>query len=567
MVYYRKYRPQNFDELLGQLQVKQVLSKASSSNNLSHAYLFCGPRGTGKTSTARILAKIINCESENPPCNTCESCLSITDGSNLDLIEIDAASNRGIDDIRSLRENIKLSPTKSKKKVYIIDEVHMLTTEAFNALLKTLEEPPAHVIFIMATTEAHKVPQTILSRVQKLDFQLASLEDLVKALEKIVVSEKLEADKEALELIARKGQGSFRDTQKLLDQVASAGEKITVELVESILKSGNSEDIYQFILSLSEKNSQKALEILKTQVDLGVNLKEFNLSVLDYLRTLLLAKYSPSADTKISELAAKIDEKTLLKITSCFVSGLEKMKYVSIPSFPLEIAVIESCMSLEGRVQNSELSEKQQTNGLSNELAGKMQNQINQLEAKLKQLEVSKSVILEGAQRPMSTAPADAVESNRSYNEVGTSFIATTSSSLQDDNNPKENVVPIVLDTDAAQPISSDEVNKLLDKWNYILETIKPYNFSLEALLKQAKVLSVSDGLVVLEVPYSFHQRILEAPKSRDLLESVLADVLGKSAKVTCVLGKRPVRVEEIANIELAADDEVIKLAAEIFNS
>lgn len=484
MVYYRKYRPQNFEELLGQTQVKQVLSKASESGNLSHAYLFCGPRGTGKTSTARILAKIVNCEQENKPCNLCETCLSITDGSNLDLIEIDAASNRGIDDIRSLRENIKLAPTKSKKKVYIIDEVHMLTTEAFNALLKTLEEPPSHVIFIMATTEAHKVPQTILSRVQKLDFQLASLEDLVKALDKIVSTEGLEAEKEALLLIAKKGQGSFRDTQKLLDQVASAGKKITVTLVENILMSGDSNDVFDFASSLVDKNSIKAMEILKKQVETGVNIKEFNLSVLDYLRSLLLVKYNPSTDPKLAALASRINQDQILSLTNCFLSGLEKMKYVSIPSFPLEIAIVESCMGGD----------------------------------------------------PVSPKQA-------------------------------ESVVPIVIDTEAAQPESSDDANKILDKWSYILETVKPYNFSLEALLRQAKVLGVSEGIVTLEVPYSFHQRILEAPKSRDLLESVLADVLGKSAKVNCTLGKRPVRVEEIANVEVAADDEVIKLAAEIFNS
>lgn len=536
MVYYRKYRPQNFDELLGQTQVKQVLSKASESENLSHAYLFCGPRGTGKTSTARILAKIINCEQETKPCNLCETCISITDGSNLDLIEIDAASNRGIDDIRSLRENIKLAPSKSKKKVYIIDEVHMLTTEAFNALLKTLEEPPAHVIFVMATTEAHKVPQTILSRVQKLDFQLASLEDLVKALDKIVSSEGLEAEKDALELIAKKGQGSFRDTQKLLDQVASSGEKITVSLVENILRSGDSSDVYEFVLSLIDKNSTKAMEILRKQVELGVNIKEFNLSVLDCLRSLLLAKYGGAAEAKFLDLSKKIDQQDITYFINNFVSSLEKMKYVSIPSFPLEIAVIESCMN-EGIDERGE--------GLGENQAIKLQNQINQLEAKLKGLQSNNTV----------TAKQD-----------GSSITVQSPSSHQGDKE-ENNVVPIVIDTEAAQPESSDDANKILDKWNYILETIRPYNFSLEALLKQAKVLGVSDGVVTLEVPYSFHQRILEAPKSRDLLESVLADVLGKSARVTCTLGKRPIRVEEIANVEIAADDEVIKLAAEIFNS
>jgi DNA polymerase-3 subunit gamma/tau len=203
--FYLKYRPQSLDDLVGQEIVKKTLLQSFTQNRLSHAYLFAGPRGSGKTSTARILAKMVNCEDKTPPCNKCEICLSITDGSNLDLIEIDAASNRGIEDIRLLREKIKLSPSFSKKKVYIIDEVHMLTSEAFNALLKTLEEPPSHALFILATTDAQKLPQTILSRVQKLDFKLASKEELSIALKNIVDKEKIQIDEESINLIVKKG--------------------------------------------------------------------------------------------------------------------------------------------------------------------------------------------------------------------------------------------------------------------------------------------------------------------------------------------------------------------------
>ena len=221
MVYYRKYRPQTLDEIIGQEHIKNALKKAHESNRLSHAYLFAGPKGSGKTSTARILAKMINCE-VGGPCNKCSTCLSITDGSNLDLIEIDAASNRGIDDIRELREKIKLAPTSSKKKVYIIDEVHMLTTEAFNALLKTLEEPPSHVLFILATTDPHKIPQTILSRVQRFDFQAAKEEEIIEYLKNVIKIEKLKISDEALNLIAKKSEGSFRDGLKILDQLSNS---------------------------------------------------------------------------------------------------------------------------------------------------------------------------------------------------------------------------------------------------------------------------------------------------------------------------------------------------------
>ena len=247
IAYYLKYRPQSLNDLVGQEIVKKTLQAAFESHKLSHAYLLTGPRGTGKTSTARILAKMVNCLGKNPPCNKCTTCLTITDGSNLDLIEIDAASNRGIEDIRALREKVRLSPTSSKKKVYIIDEVHMLTTEAFNALLKTLEEPPAHALFILATTDASKLPQTILSRVQRLDFKLATMSQLFEALEKISKVEKIDIEEGALNLIARKGEGSFRDAIKLLDQISSMEGKITSEILEKFLKTSNFEGLIYLV--------------------------------------------------------------------------------------------------------------------------------------------------------------------------------------------------------------------------------------------------------------------------------------------------------------------------------
>ena len=265
-VFYLKYRPQSLDDLLGQPVVKKIISSAFSENCLSHAYLFAGPRGTGKTSTARILAKMVNCSEKNAPCNKCSTCVSITDGSNLDLIEIDAASNRGIEDIRSLREKIKLSPSSARKKVYIIDEVHMLTPEAFNALLKTLEEPPSHALFILATTDAQKLPQTILSRVQRLDFKLASAEELSQALQKIVVSEKIDIDEEALQVLVKKAEGSFRDGVKYLDQLSVFGKKITLELLQQSLKSANFEVTLDLIKYLSQKDTTSTLSLILKQI-------------------------------------------------------------------------------------------------------------------------------------------------------------------------------------------------------------------------------------------------------------------------------------------------------------
>ncbi len=493
IAYYLKYRPQNLDDLIGQEQVKKTLLSAFLTGKLSHAYLFVGPRGTGKTSTARILAKMVNCEGENPPCNKCDICISITDGSNLDLIEIDAASNRGIEDIRSLREKIKLSPTKAKKKVYIIDEVHMLTTEAFNALLKTLEEPPKHVLFILATTEVSKVPQTILSRVQRLDFKLATMSQLMETLQKIILIEKIDIDDEALKFLIKRSDGSFRDGVKLLDQIASMEGKITSEVLEKFLKSSNFENLFKLIKDFSQKDTTGALTLIVKELEGGVDIKEFIFSLMHILRNLVFIKNN-LGDQLVKEDYSEEDYQNLIKVSESFTNqdlvksldilqkALEKMKTSSIPSLPLELSVVEICGSEKTHPQSS---------------------------------------IIE--------------------------------------------TLPSTLD----HPSSNDpsDILKIKEKWTFVLETIRPYNFSLEALLRSINVIECSDTQVFMEVPYSFHQRILEAPKNKDILESILSEILGRNIKVSTVLGNRPTRQEDIANIELAADDDIIRAAAEIFSS
>lgn len=504
------------DEVLGQESVRQALSQAISHNQLAHAYLFCGPRGTGKTSTARILAKIVNCEKSGParPCNNCSSCKAITNGSSLDFIEIDAASNRGIDDVRALRENIKLAPSAALKKVYVIDEVHMLTTEAFNALLKTLEEPPEHVLFILATTEVQKIPQTIMSRVQRLDFQKAALPDLVAALEKVVRGEGLEVEPEALRLLAARSEGSFRDCLKLLDQLAASGKKISRAMVEVSFRSGSFEDSLDLLTAINSGNAAEALKVIKKQVESGVILKEFIGELLNLLRVMLFVKHGAEDQkeglgsdrfAKVKALADSFEGTALTALINSLHKALEEMKFSSIASLPLEIAAVE--------------------------------NSVPRFKPEPRQ-----------ESKPEKTAAV------------------TESQTATSDKQPESPDTP----TSVSRPTDTQitqELSQILGKWQFILESIRPYNYSLEALLRQVKVLSSEDGLVTLEVPYTFHQRILEAPKSRSLLESVLAEVLGKEAKIHCVLGARPVRVEEVANVELAADDEIIRAAAEIFNS
>ncbi|OGE25770.1 DNA polymerase III, subunit gamma and tau [Candidatus Daviesbacteria bacterium RIFCSPLOWO2_02_FULL_40_8] len=509
MVFYRKYRPQSLDELIGQELVKQTLLAAHASGKLAHAYLFCGPRGTGKTSTARILAKMVNClDEKNAPCNKCELCTSITDGSNLDLIEIDAASNRGIEDIRSLRENIKLAPAKAKKKIYIIDEVHMLTNDAFNALLKTLEEPPSHVLFILATTDPQKIPQTILSRVQKLEFKLAKVEDILQDLKNIVSSEKIKIADEELLLVAQAAQGSFRDGEKLLDQLSSMG-KIDRETLEKMLLGSSFDAIAQLIGSIAKKNTTDSLRALHEQQSLGVVAKDLNLSLLELLRQLILIQNDLGEElVKIDvgvqkfeilvNLSKEFTTADLIKTLDNLQESLEKGKFVPIAYLPLEVAVVKSC--LETKDVNQQVLPSEHVQELKEEV--------------------------------LSVAPAI-----------------------------------IVSETSNIEINDSLDLQKIEERWTYILETARSFNYSLEALLRSVKIARCEEKLVVIEVPYAFHQRMLEVPKSRDMLESILSDILSRPIRISTILAKRSVKREDVANIEVAADDELVRLASEIFSA
>lgn len=556
MTFYLKYRPQTLDQIAGQQSVKQTLLSSIMNRKLSHAYLLCGPRGTGKTSTARILAKIVNCEKETPdptqlPCNACESCMSITNGSNLDVIEMDAASNGLVDDIRSLRENIKLAASGSKKKVYIIDEVHMLSTGAFNALLKTLEEPPSHVLFILATTEAHKIPATILSRVQRLDFKHPTAEEIALVLEEIAKQEGIAIDKSLLLIVAKKAQGSFRDGVKLLDQLSSL-EKIDEQSVEETLGTGNFDNAVAILQLIAAKDATKGLEQLSEILSHGINLKEFQVNVLDILRQVLLIKnqlgeqlVKPDIGNekylRVVELSQLFKFEQVIKSLELFQRSLEQMRFSSIPTLPIELAIVESC------VVTDVVGEVDARGGISSEFVGQQTNDTKQLKQKIDQLEDQlKALSRQFAQGSMATPRlSSVVPQSVVYAAVQADDIAPSTTST----------------------VPSEDMQKIQDRWNYVLETVRQYNYSLEALLRSAKMTSCDDKNVIIEVPYSFHQRILEAPKSRDLLESILADILGRSIRVSTVLGKRPIKNEEIANVEVAADDEMIRIAAEIFSS
>jgi DNA polymerase-3 subunit gamma/tau len=294
----RRYRPQQFADLVGQEAVAQALINALQSNRVAHAYLFTGARGVGKTSTARILAKALNCvRGPTPtPCDKCEICQSIASGEDVDVIEMDAASNRGIDEIREIRQTVRSRPSRSRYKIYIIDEVHMLTREAFNALLKTLEEPPEHVKFIFATTEVQKIPVTILSRCQRFDFAGIGTSRIVDRLRQVVQAEGMQADDEALELVARRAAGSMRDAQSLLDQLlAFGGERLTTDQVHQLLGTAHDERVIALASAVLEHDAGQALALLSQAADEGLQLGELLEQLLDYWRDLMVANSTGAA--------------------------------------------------------------------------------------------------------------------------------------------------------------------------------------------------------------------------------------------------------------------------------
>ncbi|MFH1284001.1 MAG: DNA polymerase III subunit gamma/tau [Candidatus Peregrinibacteria bacterium] len=330
---YRKYRPYNFDNLVGQDHIKNTLINAFKTSHVSHAYLFSGPRGTGKTSTARLIAKALNCKNPTDgyePCNECEFCKDINDGKLFDIIEIDAASNRGIDEVRDLREKINFAPTRAKYKVYIVDEVHMMTKEAFNALLKTLEEPPPHAYFILATTEIHKIPDTIISRCQRFDFKRINDKALMTRLSFIAQTEKIAAEDKALEAISKYVDGGLRDAIGLLEQLTTDG-KLTFSYLQEVLGISDMGLIDALYNAINSGSTRDALKIIQELHDQGGDLKRFAHEFIDHLRNEMLASVNNANYQETSRLVRIID---------IFQDAQVKLQSANIPQLPLEMAVI-----------------------------------------------------------------------------------------------------------------------------------------------------------------------------------------------------------------------------------
>jgi DNA polymerase-3 subunit gamma/tau len=428
-VLYRKYRSRNFDELVGQEHITKILKNAVKGNQLSHAYLFVGSRGTGKTSTARILAKAINCQEptkDGNPCGECEICQSIDNGKFLDLIEIDAASNRGIDQIRELKEKIEFSPTEGKYKVYIIDEAHMLTKEAFNALLKTLEEPPEHVIFVLATTEVHKLPPTILSRCQRYDFRLGTDKEIQKVVEKSAKGEKMKIEDDAMKILIKNARGSYRDALSLLDVVFSGqsgkDKKITEKEVRTMLGLPDIEMVDLLLTSLCENDSQKALELIEDMEEKGVNFQQFVTYTLEVLREALVAKIK--GEKLEYNFFDKVSQKDILLFVKAFLNIERSLKGSSNQSLVMEMIIPEFCNNKGGEEEEEEEEEEDITEEEYSENKSKKSSDIDIKEVEKKWEKISRGIkeIHKHLGTFLETSKPQKVKNNKIYVEVAFQF-------------------------------------------------------------------------------------------------------------------------------------------------
>ena len=423
---YRTYRPQRFEDVIGQDVIVKTLQNAIANGKITHAYLFSGPRGTGKTTVARILAKALNCSygTDNEPCNECTSCKEIMEGNNPDVIEIDAASNNGVDEIREIREKVKFLPGESKYKVYIIDEVHMLTTSAFNALLKTLEEPPKHVIFILATTEPQKVLPTILSRCQRYDFKSLTVNEIEESILKVAKEENVNISKEAVVAIAESAEGGMRDALSYLDQAISLSEdEVTIEDVNSVTGNLSYDKIIELAKCFEDKRISEALKIVNELLNLGKEVNKIIVSMLQFYRDILLYKTVDTSDyskyifekDSFKELASRIDEKRIFYYVEVLSETQNKLRLSTTPHIFLEVALIkminvsesdlnliDRVKSLQEKIDSLEKQEISYTPGYSNENVNSekvsiIEEKINRVVSELGKLELPKLIQRVGA--------------------------------------------------------------------------------------------------------------------------------------------------------------------------
>lgn len=475
---YNKWRPQKWDEIVGQQHVVQTLRNAIVGNRVVHAYLFAGPRGTGKTTAARLLAKAVNCLNEDlaaRPCNECAHCVAVNESRFLDLIEIDAASNTSVEDVRDLRDKINFSPNQGRYKIYIIDEVHMLSMAAFNALLKTLEEPPAHAIFILATTERHKIPATVLSRCQRHEFRRVPVDDIVGQLQKIVTNEKLTAEPEALTLIARQSAGGMRDAISLLDQMASTGKEITLGLTQTVLGTATSQTVIELVGAVLDREPAAGMDAIHTALDSGTDPRLLARQVVDYLRALLLVQMGNASQVDLAtdtraqaERHAKaFSPSDVLRMIKAFNIAATDLRGGWQPSLPLELALAE-VMELPAAAAPTESRP------------------------------AVKALVETKAEKPVSKPGKEAEK-------------------------PVEETGNVTLE-------------QLTKAWKQIRALIKPQSQPLDGLLNSCRLLEVKNGILVIGFGSELLRSKVDMPEQIEITRKAIVEVCGVELSVKCVV-------------------------------
>ena len=520
---YRVYRPKNFSDVIGQEHIVRTLKNQIENNNVGHAYLFCGTRGTGKTSTAKIFSRAVNCTNlhNDEPCNECENCREILEDKTMDVVEIDAASNNSVDDIRELRENVKYSPAKAKYKVYIIDEVHMLSQGAFNALLKTLEEPPSYVIFILATTEPHKIPATILSRCQRFDFKRVTVKDISSRMRYICEKEGIEADEKALNLIARNSQGALRDALSILDQCISfEGHTIRYNDVIELLGSVNIEQLFDLAESIIKEDTRKSLQILNDFIIWGKDVRNLVNDLIDHFRNLMVCKISNDLDEIISlpeetidllkQQAETIDTNNLIRILNILSEAQDGMKISSNPRVLMEVTMMKIAQPMFD----------------------------DSKEALLKRIENLEQKIESGNIKVNHISTNQTVDNSNKNEKVGNNTLETS----HEEDVEYEN-------------LKSDDVKLIQKSWKNILQKMKEDRQQItRALLQDVDSFNIADDIlyIIFTDNYSFAKNKLDSPQTIQYVEKVIREVLNRNFNVKIVFKSQLLNL----NTEIKKEDK-----------
>jgi len=576
----RKWRPMTFEDVIGQDHVTQILMNALKNKRIAHAYIFAGPRGVGKTTTARLLAKAVNCEVQPAvnPCNKCASCKSITDGHSMDVIEIDGASNRGIDEIRNLRENIRFAPASSNYKIYIIDEVHMLTKEAFNALLKTLEEPPSHAIFIFATTEIHKVPLTILSRCQRFDFKRIALKKIQDLLQTIVKAEKIKIEKEALFLISRKADGSMRDAESILDQMISFGSgKLTAEMVRQTLGLIDQEIYFNFTDLLKEHQTEKILEYASQINSTGHDLVDYLHGLQEHFRNILLAKSEETSKiidasdlykNRYQEAAKNFDEKDIIHFVQILLNAEPNLKYSTFPELNLEMVLLKiafkpSSSHLEELIAFIEKVKKKPELIKSEFNAANLHSEVKS--AKIKEKVKSYDESGSGGERKSELTPQEKPGVSSQAKGLFTGLEKTLSNFKSLGKSQTE-----ISTKKSEKKVTLGEIQA---KWEKIVETVRSQKIALGSFLQEGVPFEIENGkvIVVYDQQSSFHQEHVEKNKR------VIEEIIKKEFNVPIQIGfksidfqkagiqKQPRTPEEVLS-DIKNKEPIIRKIIEVFD-